>query len=421
MNEPVRVLHVFGRTGRGGAESRMMDLYRAIDRERIQFDFLVHASASGTGRTAPSSDELMAVRPADDFDAEIRALGGHIYALPRMSFSPGKTGIIAYQNACEKFFREHEGIWRVVQGHMTSTAALYLASAKRSGVPVTIAHARSAGRDPGIKGVLTGILRRPLGDESRIVRLSGGGRAPLVDHRFACSREAGEAVFGKAGARVIPNAIPVEAFRFRADMRERMRSELHLENCRVIGHVGSFRYAKNHGFLLRSFQKLQERTGDKSLRLLLVGNGELYEQTQADACALGIREQVVFTGSRGNVNDLYQAMDLFAFPSRYEGVPGSVIEAQAAALPCIVSDRITPDVDVTELVHREAIGDTVTGITQAQQRWADRMEELLASNGDAGERTRLSDRVGSSLAEAGYDAVALARRMERFYLTGELS
>ncbi len=420
MTEPIRVLHVFGRTGRGGAESRIMDIYRLLDRSLVQFDFLVHADAAPTGKKVPGSEELMAHRAPDDLDEEILSLGGHIYALPRLSMSFSGTGIGAYRKACERFFSEHRDIWQVVQGHMTSTAAIYLPAAVRGGVPVTIAHARSAGTDPGLKGLLTRFLRLPLGRETWRIRGADGRKRPVIDHRFACSADAAKSVFRSASVRILPNAVLPEDFRFDPGARSEIREALKLGKCRVIGHVGSFRYAKNHEFLLRVFRKLLDRSGDPGLRLMLLGSGELYEEMQALAVRLGIREYVLFLGNRQGIADYYQAMDVFAFPSRYEGLPGSVIEAQASGLPCLISDTVTPEVDATELVSREGIGETGEDPGAAADRWAERLRELLGKT-PPGERMSRSETACRQLAEEGFDARGQAALLEKFYLTGAFS
>ena len=157
---PVRVLNVLGTTNLGGAESRVMELYRALDRERVQFDFLVHTDQEG------------------QYSGEIRRLGGRIYHVPRFRV----YNILAYRRALCRFFGEHSE-FAAVHGHMTSTASIYLPIAKRAGVPVTIAHARSAGVNRGIRGLATRVIRYPL--------------KYRADYCFTCSAEAGEAVYGR--------------------------------------------------------------------------------------------------------------------------------------------------------------------------------------------------------------------------------
>ena len=351
----IRVLHVLGVLGLGGAECRIMDLYRNMDRDRIQFDFLVHYPADKTGKKSPTSDELMAVREPDYFDNSVLKLGGRIFCLPRFT----GTNLAAYRAAIKKFFGDHKDEWKVVQGHMTSTASIYLPIAKKAGVPICIAHARSAGVDNGLKGFATKMLRSSL------------KRPGVSDFNFACSREAGISVFGQnqldAGrVKIIPNAIDLGRFAYNEKIREKIRQELGVSNALVIGHVGSFRYAKNHEFLIEVFSQLVRLVDNDDLnqysmlhgmriRLLMLGKGPLLDEMKKLAEKLHVRDRCIFAGNKSNASDYYQAMDYFCFPSRYEGLPGSVIEAQAAGLQCLVSDSVTSEVNVTELVSMRSI------------------------------------------------------------------
>ena len=351
----IRILHVLGTLGVGGAECRIMDLYRNMDRDKIQFDFLVHYSPEKTGKKSPTSDELMAVREPDYFDSSVLKLGGRIFCLPKFV----GTNLVEYKAAIKQFFKEHQGEWKAVQGHMTSTAAIYLPIAKKSGIPICIAHARSAGVDNGIKGLTTRLVRKPLQREG------------ITDYNFACSREAGISVFGEklmnAGSvRIIPNAIDISHFSYNEEIRKKIRKELGVSNALVIGHVGSFRYAKNHEFLLNVFAALCKILDNDDLneysmlhgmrvRLLMLGKGSLMDDMKKLADRLHIYDRCIFAGNKSNASDYYQAMDYFCFPSRYEGLPGSVIEAQAAGLQCLVSDSVTSEVNVTELVSMRSI------------------------------------------------------------------
>lgn len=371
MTENIRILHVLGNTNLGGAESRTMDLYRHMDRERVQFDFLVHTKQEG------------------HFDKEIKELGGHIYRVPRFRI----YNYFSYVKAMKAFFLEHSD-FRAVQGHMTSTAAIYLPIAKKAGVPITIAHARSAGVDKGVKGLATRWMRRSLPDKT--------------DYMFTCSRLAGISVFGAKAVEegktiFMPNAIDCKKFDYRPDMRDKIRAQLGLSQRYVIGHVGRFHYAKNHEYLLKIFAELCRR-GKKEYALLLLGEGEKMEEMKRLAGELQIKDQVIFAGNKSNVYDYYQAMDYFVYPSRYEGLPGTVLEAQASGLPCLMSDRICEEVAVTELVH-------TMGIEEAPKRWADYIEKTE-------DYTRTSH--VEAVSEAGFDAGEQAEMMMRFYETGRL-
>ena len=351
----IRILHVLGGLGVGGAECRIIDLYRNMDRDKIQFDFLVHYSPEKTGKKSPTSDELMAVREPDYFDNSVKKLGGRIFCVPKFV----GTNLVEYKAALKRLFKEHQGEWKVIQGHMTTTAAIYLPIARKSGIPICIAHARSAGVDNGVKGIATKIFRAPLQHEG------------LTDYNFACSREAGISVFGKdmvnaGNVRIIPNAIDLGRFAYNEQVRDKIRKELGVSNALVIGHVGSFRYAKNHEFLLNVFAQVCRILDNDDLnqysmlhgmriRLLMLGKGPLMDDMKKLADRLHIYDRCIFAGNKSNASEYYQAMDYFCFPSRYEGLPGSVVEAQAAGLQCLVSDAVTPEVNVTELVSMRSI------------------------------------------------------------------
>ena len=241
MAETIRVLHVLGGVGLGGAESRIMDLYRQMDRSEIQFDFLVHRNSKKT----------------EFYEEEIRKLGGHIYVLPRFRV----YNYLAYRRAVRDFFRQHHE-FRVVQGHMTSTAGIYLPVARKSGVPVTVAHSRNAGVVKGPKGIATKFFRRKLAEKA--------------DHCFACSVLAGEDVFGKAAVeagrvKIIHNAIDAGRFTYNAQKRAETRERLGLGEQLVLGHVGRFDYQKNHPYLIDIFAQLCRIREDAVL--LLLGEG----------------------------------------------------------------------------------------------------------------------------------------------------
>ena len=281
---------------------------------------------------------------------------------------------------------------------MTSTAAIYLPEAARAGIPVRVAHARSAGVDQGIKGVVTRLLRIPL-----------LGRA---DYCFACSREAGESVFGKKWekspkALVIPNAVDARKFIYREERRNQVRKELDLENRFVIGHVGRFHYAKNHEFLLEIFAAVKRGMEEKGVKaaLMLLGEGSGMEEARKQAERLGIEKETLFMGNRKEVWDYYQAMDYFVFPSRFEGLPGTVVEAQAAGLKCLISDKITPEVGFTELVAYQ-------DISLPAEDWAEQIIKDIPY-----ERKDMCQAVEA----AGFDVREQAKRMERFYLSGKIS
>lgn len=373
MTEPIRILHVLGSTDLGGAESRIMDIYRCLDREKIQFDFMVHQEKTGY------------------YEEEIKAMGGRIYRVPRFKL----YNIGSYKKAWRAFFAEQNARhmkFHAVHGHMTSTAAIYLPIAKASGVPITIAHARSAGVDKGIKGIVTKSIRRPL--------------RKRCDYMFACSGLAGEAVFGSRNVlsekvKIIPNAIDAAKFSYRETVRTELRRKMQLEDKFVVGHIGRFHYAKNHEYLLEVFAHIAAKK--ENAVLLLLGEGTRMEEMKKMAARLNVQDKVLFLGNKKETWDYYQVMDFFVCPSRFEGLPGAVVEAQAAGLACLISDTIAKEVGITELV-------TYKSIQEEPQKWVDFvLEHQEYAREDKYEQ----------LVAAGFDVKEQVKRYEQFYLTGE--
>ena len=383
MSETIRVLHVLGGVGLGGAESRIMDLYRQMNRDEIQFDFLVHDSmVKGFREDAPE-------RKPQFYDEEIRRLGGHIYVLPRFKV----YNYPIYRKAIKDFFAGHHE-FRVVQGHMTSTAGIYLPIAKRRGIPITVAHSRSAGVDKGLKGIATRFFRRNL--------------ATKADYCFACSELSGEDVFGKEAMRrgkvkIIYNAIEAARFTYDSHKRDEVREQLGLTGRFVIGHVGRFDYAKNHPYLIDIFAKLCEIRQDAVL--LLLGEGSGMESIKEKCRTLGIGEKVIFAGNQKKPEDYYQAMDIFVLPSFYEGLPGVLLEAQAAGLRCFVSDTVTKEAKATDLV-------TYLSIKQPAGEWAKRI--------NASAEYERKDTY-PAIKDAGFDVAAQAAGYCLFYQKGDSS
>lgn len=376
MAYPYIVLHVNGRLDRGGAESRIMDLYRAIDREKVQFHFVEHT----TDRCA--------------YEEEIESLGGKVYHLPRFNM----INIVAYRKAWKELLQAHTEI-QTVHGHMTSTAGIYLPIAKKIGKK-TIAHARSAGVEPGIKGKLTRFLRRNLWKQA--------------DTLLTCSKEAGISVFGETAVdagmvRFFPNAIPVDKFTFDPEEREKVRQELNQvseidDNTFVLGHVGRFSPVKNHKYLLQIMAAYCKKNPNTAL--LLLGDGPTMEETKAQAQALGIEDKVLFLGNHSNVYRYYNAMDCFLLPSFYEGLPGTAIEAQACGLPGLLSDTITREAAVTELME-------YVNITESPEVWAEKLERIRKKTIDA--RADYANAVKT----AGFDVAEQAEKLQRFYLSNQ--
>lgn len=348
---------------RGGMETFTMNMYRNMDRCKIQFDFLVHREIEG------------------DYDEEIRLLGGKIYHIRRQNpLDP------CYWRDLNAFFGEHP--YRVVHAQLDCMSAEPLAAAARHGAAVRIAHSHNSRQDRDLKYPLKLACKRLIKREATDL--------------FACGVEAGRWMFGTDDFTVVRNAIDVGAYAFDPGRRERVRRGLGLSGgaC-VVGHVGRFRPVKNQGFLVRAFAELLRLRPDAVL--LLAGDGDGRPACESLAAGLGVSGSVRFLGVRSDVPDLMQAMDVFVMPSLYEGLPLVLVEAQAAGLPCLVSDSIPGDCDIE--------GGSVSrmSLRKSPSEWALRLEELLASP---------LDRVlGESAVRAGgFDAREQARKLQEFYL-----
>lgn len=354
-----RILQVVTYMGRGGIETMLMNYYRRMDREKIQFDFLVHRDFRA------------------DFDDEIEALGGRIYRVPAMNPASG-----SYRKALADFFRTHP--YRVVHCHLNYMSGVVLAAAKQADVPVRIAHAHTAAMAPGWKQSVRRLCKHLI---------------PLTaTHRFACSPEAGRAIFGKQSFSILANAIDAAAFTPDEKLRREVREELALGDAFTVMHVGRMVYAKNHEFLLNAFRELLNT--EPGARLVLVGDGELRSQVAEKAAQLP-EGSVQMLGSRTDIPRLLQAADVFSFPSRFEGMPVTMIEAQAAGLPCIKSKTVTDECIVTDLVTSLPTNDPVC--------WADAIRAAKTAHTD-----HLED-----IQRSGYDITAAAEKLTRFYLNGE--
>lgn len=363
MAEPIRILHVIGIMNRGGAETMIMNLYRNIDRSKVQFDFV-----ENEGDTA-------------DFDEEILSLGGNIFHCPRYV---GKNHL-TYCRWWRDFFASHKGVYSVVHGHIGSTAAIYLSIAKRHGA-YTIAHSHSAGFGSAMYRVFSYPTRY------------------VADHFFACSRDAGISRYGKKvgsdtnRCQLLNNAIDTNKFMFNTGVRCKTREELGIKkDTLVIGHVGRFVEAKNHLFLIEVFAQIHSRTPDSVL--LLLGDGFLRPQIEAAIAEKHLDNAVIMTGVKSDVWNYYQAMDVFVFPSIYEGLPVSLVEAQTAGLPCCVSDAVPRESAITNLVQFRSLQDTA-------MQWADWVAEQA-------QLPRVDMR--KTICAAGYDIVSTSKWLEDFY------
>lgn len=361
----IRVAQVVTQMNRGGLETRLMDLYRATDRNKVQYDFVTCSQEQGT------------------FDSEIRALGGRVFYGEKLSLWPP----FAIPGRFESFFREH-GEFRVVHAHMNSWCGPILHGARGAGLEHRIAHSRGANRSKSIAGSV-----------KRTMRYSARTAAT---RRLAVSRTAGSWLFGRTAmsngsVTVVPNAVDIGSLEFNSTTRARMRRELGLGNALTIIHVGNLVPVKNHTFLLSVFAEMLN--SEPNARLLLVGGGGERERLIAHASRLGISGKVSFLGVREDVSALLQAADVFVFPSLHEGMPGAVLEAQAAGLPCVISRAI--DQGAAVLPTTRAIE-----LARGPREWADMVLNSASEDRKCGSHLMHS---------AGFDVNSVAQFMTEMY------
>ena len=364
MNEPIRVIQVLAQMKRGGAETMIMNLYRKIDRTKVQFDFVVH------------TDEKC------DYDDEICRLGGMIFRVPRYT---GRNHF-KYTKAWENLLVQHPE-YRIIHGHVRSTAAIYLKIAKRHKL-VTIAHSHSTSSDE--HKAIKRILQCPI--------------SLIAEYMFACSMSAGEWLFGKKALMsdkfyILNNSIETGIFKQNSTTRIRIRDEYELGEKVVVGHIGRFDPLKNHAHILEIFNEILKQHKDSML--LLIGDGALRQAIAKKAMDMKLDDRVLFLGIRSDVPQLLQAMDLFLFPSLYEGLGIVLIEAQAAGLPCLASDRVPKEAKVTDLL-------VYIPLEESPERWAQKALKMAKDN----PRRDRSDEVKA----AGYDIAESARWLQDFYL-----
>lgn len=360
---PIRVLHVVTIMNLGGIETLLMTLYRNIDRNIIQFDFLVHRDEEGF------------------FDDEIKNLGGRLFHIrglsPRFYFD--------YKTQLKKILKENH--YNIVHSHLNANSSIVLGIAKGMGVKCRIAHSHIDKSTGGLKGVMKSINKLFINGVST--------------NRFACSEQAGKWLFGRAiDFRVFANAIDTSKFCFNESIRNSIRKTLNIEDSTiVIGNVARFNFQKNHTFMIDAFTTFVTKYPDS--KLLLLGEGELLGEIKNKTSALGIGDKVIFAGAVGNANEYLNAMDVFLFPSVFEGLGIVAIEAQTNGLSVVMNHTLPRELDVTPLIYR-------LSLTSPLVDWA----EAIWNKG-----SNKIDRTGwqSMVIDKGYDVQENVRFLTSFY------
>ena len=313
MSEPVRVLHIFGALNPGGVETFVMNLYRCIDREKVQFDFALTEGKRSF------------------FDTEAESLGARLFYFDTKKCMMRKLSEIF----------EKQGPFAAMHSHVYFYSGAVLRNAAHHGIPVRIAHAHntSFGQRYTLNRKCYEWLMRKL-----ILK--------HATHMFGCSMDACEFVFGEgimqdSRCRVVHNGFDVEAYQFDKEKRGAIRRQYGIgDDQLVVGHVGRFEEQKNHTQLVEQFSIVHKK--DPETVLLMVGRGSLMNSIKKKCDNIGILDSCIFAGAQKDTPAYYSAMDVFLFPSLYEGLGSVLIEAQANGLHCITSKNVVPkEVDIT--------------------------------------------------------------------------
>jgi glycosyltransferase involved in cell wall biosynthesis len=363
--QPMKVLHVVGRMGCGGQETMIMNIYRKMNRSKIQFDFLVHTTEKNF------------------YDDEIHELGGKIYSVTQ------KTKNI-FKSMSETYRAIKKGNYQAIHVHTSSSIiAIDLFLAWCAGVKIRIAHSHSTSTERSlVHKFFSPLLNR------------------VSTQKFACSQQAGTWLFGKSESNklvVINNAIDSKQYEYSPDKASEIRKKLGVSDHFVLMHVGRFNTVKNHTFLIDIFEEVVKLNPDSML--VLVGDGDLKEDIRDKITHRQLNDRVKLLGLRNDIPDLMQAADVFVMPSLHEGLPVSLIEAQSSGLPCIVSDSITKETDISGLL-------TFVSLNEPKQKWAEMIVPF--SNHTIRKNTE------KSIAQSGYDIKEIAHTLENFYCSGTI-
>ncbi len=329
--EKIRIAHIIGKWVGGGVESVVMNYYRNIDREHIQFDFICDSDST------------------DIPYEEIKKLGGKVILIPPYQ------KIFLYHKELKKILKKDN--YKIVHSHINALSTFPLFAAKSASVPIRIAHSHSTTNKKEWK---KNLLKQALRPFSKIY---------ATDY-FACTEHAGRWLFGnKENIFILNNAIDLDKFKYDEKVRIKKRKELNIDkNTIVIGHIGRFVQQKNHELLIDIFNEIHKQ--NKKTILLLIGKGPLEDEIKEKVKSLDLNDSVKFLGQRNDVNELYQAFDLFLFPSIYEGLGMVLIEAQASGLSCVASTEVPKVAKVTDNFK-------YISLNESTSKWAEETLKIL--------------------------------------------
>lgn len=370
MSEPIRILNLFTIMNRGGAETMVMNYYRAIDRSKIQFDFMVHRQERGA------------------YDDEIEAMGGRIFRMCPIY----PQNLFRYQQMLKEFFDNHPE-YQILHSHMSELGYFAFKEAIKHNVPVRICHAHSS---PNFK---IESFKEKLKVLPREI-LARGMRKLSTDF-FVCSRIAGDWLFGKKNENkfiMMNNAVNASSFAYDKKTADKIKSEMKWKDKIVVGHVGRLIIPKNHTFLIDIFQQFHVKHPQSIL--VLVGDGDQRENICNKIKKLNLEDSIILLGFRSDTANLYKAFDIFVFPSLYEGLPVSLVEAQSAGLSCIVSNTISTQAQILSNY-------SILSLKDSPEIWVNEIEKHLH---DKRENTI------ANIRKAKFDIYSNAEWLTNFYL-----
>lgn len=338
QDSPIRIPQIMGKWLGGGVEAVVMNYYRHIDREKIQFDFICDSDSTKI--------------PYE----EIEKLGGRVILVPPYQ------KLFKYQKELKRIFKENN--YKIIHSHINTLSVFPLFAAFRSKIKVRIAHSHSTTNNKEWKKNILKLVLRPF------------NKLVATDY-MCCSELAGRWLFGnkeynKGNVYLLNNAIDLNKFKFNEEKRKEKRKELELDdNTLVIGHIGRFVEQKNHMFLIDIFNEVYKK--NKKSCLILCGTGPLEENIKEKVKNLELENVVKFLGQRNDVNEIYNAMDVFILPSLYEGLPVVGVEAQATGLLCVFSDDMTKETKILDSTK-------FLSLKQDEKEWAKKIIHLSKKN-----------------------------------------
>ena len=316
----IKVLQVIAGMNSGGMENMIMNYYRNLDRNVIQYDFLIFTEGEAF------------------FEKEILSLGGKIYKIVSR-----RKNFIKNRRDVKEFFKKHAKDYDIAEFHQGITYYYPLRMAEKYKVKHRIIH------NHGIDRVFLKKLKlyNNLFARKRI--------SNLATEYFSCSEDVNEQLFSdevikNKKIKIIPNAIDVSKFKYSKKKENKIKKELNInDNVYVFGHVGTFTYPKNHDFIIQQYYEICKEK--KDCVLLLIGEGPLRNQIENKVKNLNIQDRVIFLGVRRDVSDILSAVDTLIFPSLFEGIPLTLIEAQSAGVRLLLSDTINRKIECSDLCN----------------------------------------------------------------------